>query len=165
MRILDPGDGTETSIQAHSEPVMALAFSPDGPWIATSSGYTSKTVKVWNSRTLEEVAPLPDHTAWVVSLSFSKDGHSLVSASADQTLRIWDTSNWACRHTLEGHELEVWAAAFSPDGRYLVSGSKDGSILVWDPARPVRDNRRPQVVDGIEDFAFLPGTRGGHGPR
>ena len=160
VRILDPGEGTQmASIPAHSGPVMALAFSPDGKWIATSSGFASKAVKVWSMRTREEVAELSGHDAWVPSLSFSKDGRFLVLASADQTLRIWGTGDWAITQTLEGHVLEVWAAAFSPDGRYLVSGSKDGSILLWDPALQVRDKHRTQFVDGIQDFVFLADSR------
>jgi WD40 repeat protein len=75
------------------------------------------------------------HTSSVHSLSFSPDGRTLASASADETLRLWDVSDArnasALGQPLTGHTAIVWSTAFSPAGRILASASGDGTVRVW----------------------------------
>ena len=55
----DSGCGQECTLTGHSEPVLSVAYSPDGKHIV--SGSVDKTVKVWDSQTGKEVSVLVCH--------------------------------------------------------------------------------------------------------
>ena len=69
-----------------------MAFSPQGPWIA-SAGEDS-TVRVWDGRTGELVRTFRGHTGLVSSLAFAftPNGRLLISGSRDHTVKIWDVT-------------------------------------------------------------------------
>jgi WD40 repeat protein len=68
----------------------------------------------------------------VLSVSFSPDGKTLASASADRTAKLWDAASGKVTATLRGHASRVSAAVFSPDGRTLATAGDDTIIRLWD---------------------------------
>jgi WD40 repeat protein len=114
--------------------VSAMALSPDDKVLATGTGYEDPTIRIWDAQTGKLLNKLEGHTGWVGELAFSRDGHWLASAAADQSIRLWNTSDWTEARVFRGHGNEVHAVAFSPDGRLLASGGKDGAIMLWDVA-------------------------------
>jgi len=136
--------------EAHQEPIATMAVSPTTNVIATSAGYSDRTIKLWNADSGEAIGELTGNQAWVPGLAFSPDGALLASAGSDQTIRLWDTKSWAPVATLRGHEDEMYCVAFSPDGRRLISGDKEGSVRLWQ----IPPAKRPSVV------SVLPGTWG-----
>ena len=67
--------------------VYALAWSPDGKWLA--SGGDDKTVHVWNASTGQTLVLFKGHTDVIWSVAWSPDGKELASSSQDGTVRIW----------------------------------------------------------------------------
>ncbi len=64
----------------------ALAFSPDGKWLAAGA---DAAVYVWEAATGEEVLHLAGHEAKVSSVAFSPDGQKVFSFGADGQGYLW----------------------------------------------------------------------------
>ena len=129
--------------------LTALALSPDGTILVSSTGEEATTIKVWNAQTGQFLKELDGHSGWVGDLAFSRDGRRLVSASADQSLRLWDMVSNQELMVLRGHSDEVHSVAFSTDGRMLASGGKDGAIMLWDPAAKRSSSSYQPAADDV----------------
>jgi WD40 repeat protein/serine/threonine protein kinase len=97
---------------------------------------------------------LPGHTAEVRSLSFSADGHTLLSGGNDNTLR-----RWAFEHSprspdfvtvFRGHGGWIRGCVLAADDRYAASGSLDGTIKLWDAAQ----YEEVRTLRGHEDAVY-----------
>jgi hypothetical protein len=109
--------------------VWALAFSPDGRFVATGS--ESGAARLWNVETGELHAALQGHTAMIYAVAFSPDGGTIATGSDDQTVRLWDAVTGQERITLKGFQSWLRAVTFSPDGNTLAAGSIDGRVCLW----------------------------------
>jgi cytochrome c len=79
----------ERTYEGHTAPIVSLAVSPDGKWIASASW--DRTVRLWPLAG-GEPRVLEGHNQNVNGVAFTRDGQFLVSASYDLTLRIWPLS-------------------------------------------------------------------------
>ncbi|OCQ90706.1 hypothetical protein BCD64_28575 [Nostoc sp. MBR 210] len=68
----------------------------------------------------------------VNSISFSPDGHTLVSVGADSTVKIWHVGAPELIDILHKHNGVVRCTAFTPDGRMVATGGDDRKVLFWD---------------------------------
>ena len=59
---------------------------------------------------------LTGHTAPVESVSFSPDGKTLASGSADKTVRLWDIATGKEERVLIGHTASITSLSFSQEG-------------------------------------------------
>ena len=160
-------DEQPRTLTGHSGYVLSVSFSPDGKILASSSkdktikpdgqilasGSADQTIKLWNVETGEEICwdvpslgkkicDLTGHSSDVYRISFSPDGKTLASGSADQTIRLWnvETGEEICWDVpgprkkicdLTGHSGYVLSVSFSPDSKILASSSKDKTIKLW----------------------------------
>src|SRR5262249_3047319 len=66
----------------------AVAFSPDGLWLA--AGAPEGGVTLWDAATGQEVRTLPGGDHFCHRLAFSPDGKLLASGCLGGTVQIWD---------------------------------------------------------------------------
>ena len=118
-------------LHGHTSYVTAVAFSPDGSLLATSSG--DRTVRLWDTGIGTSPRILSGHREGVSGIAFSPGGSPLASVSGDRTVRLWDPWSGApLRAADSGHPAYVTRVAFSPDGCLLATAG-------WDPDVPLRD--------------------------
>jgi len=132
-----------SSWQAHADQVTDIAWSPNGVWLATSSGDTMVTtstdykVKIWKASTSQLLKELSakDYPGWM-KLDWSPDGSMIASTGYTVTL-MWDVASGNLLYTLQqpttgiGSDL-VGDLAFSPDGHKIATGSWNHSLVIWD---------------------------------
>jgi WD40 repeat protein len=133
---------------AHGNMVWAVAFSPDGKTLATSS--FDGTAKLWNVADGTDVRTLTGRGGYMVGASFSPDGKVLATAARAPLgsgeggeARLWEVASGRELASWIGHGGDVHAAVFSPDGKFVATGEADGTVRLWDVAagRPARVHR------------------------
>lgn len=77
------------TMQGHTDPVTAVAFSRDGRMLA--SGSYDGVIVLWDVADRRPIATFTGHTGRVNSLTFTPDGGYLISASDDKPIVAWNT--------------------------------------------------------------------------
>lgn len=114
--------------------VHAVAFSPDGKYVALGGNDKRGFIRVCDAQTgevLKTSADFAGHKDAVLSVAFSHDGKKLLTASYDKTACLWDVESGRQILELNGHSWWVWSAAFAPDEQSIVTASQDGSAALW----------------------------------
>jgi WD40 repeat protein len=124
-----PGWNAVKTLTGHQSWVMAVAFSPRLPMLA--SGSLDDTVRVWNWQTSKMLYTLHGHPRGVNDVAISTGGQVMASCGDDAIVRVWDLSQGTLLHTLQGHLRDVTAVAIGVQGYVLASGSEDGTIKLW----------------------------------
>ncbi len=138
--------GFET-YRANRHAIAAVAFSPDGRWLASAGG--DQEVLVRDMAGKKETLHLRGRPGVVSSIVFSPDGRYL--ATADQWvpagrgpptagINVWDLATGSLAFRLPARGSSVYCLAFSPDSKRLVSGGQGlgqggpppGELTVWD---------------------------------
>src|SRR5450432_2022767 len=85
-----PPGSVLSTYRHHTNRVTAVAWSPNGTYIA--SGSLDQTVQVWvaNTNTHFRTSIYRGHTAGVQSVAWSPDGKLIASGSSDKTVQVWD---------------------------------------------------------------------------
>ncbi len=123
-----------TDAPCHAGPITALAWSPDGRFIAT--GGRDKMLRLWNPETMELLAEQTAHTAEILTLAFSPDSLQVASAShesgPDARIRLWSVPTALLAEEFASSEVAVNTLAFTPDDAQLLVGFSTRAFGVLD---------------------------------
>ncbi|MEO0434392.1 MAG: TIR domain-containing protein [Cyanobacteria bacterium J06656_5] len=128
VRLWDPQGDAIASLEAHQEPVNAVAIHPTQSLMASAG----ETIRLWDLQGNPVGLPIEGHEETINTVAFTPDGQRLISGSDDRTIRIWDLQGNPVGPPIEGHTDDVNAIAFSPDGQRFVSASRDQTLQLWD---------------------------------
>jgi WD40 repeat protein len=113
------------------------AMSPDGR-VAAFADESAWNVRVVDVASVKIISPVMSHRDRVTSMSFSRDGELLATASEDNMARVFHARSGRLIASIE-FTHGVQQATFSPDGRRLLVACDDGAATVWS----LEPDRRP----------------------
>jgi WD40 repeat protein/DNA-binding SARP family transcriptional activator len=161
-RVVDASTGEVVhALPGHEGGVAAVAYSPDGAWIATAS--EDSTVRIRDGQTGTTVHTVTDFGSTVFGLAWAPDSRRLAAGGLDGRIRVVDVSESQARTAvvLAGVSISrgVYGLAFSPDGQQLVSGDYPvTAATLWDvgPDGDAEVANLPSNTTTFGDGAYLP---------
>jgi WD40 repeat protein len=132
--------------------VLRVSFHPQQRLLVSAD--TQGVVNFWNTKTGNLLRPaLHAHNKLIYSVSFSPDGRTMVTTSADKTAKLWTLSDTSKSISL-AYDAVVYSASFSSTGT-LATASADGTIRFWDKTGQAVGT--PMQTDaGVLAIAFSP---------
>jgi WD40 repeat protein len=137
LHLWNLSDAAETPVSVVIPFVEHFVFSPDGQWLATSSGgeFQFYRVGAWTERAFAIPRKLASDQH--APVAFSKDGRVIAVASSRYTIQLFrlpakDRGQPELIATLESPDrLPLEMLAFSPDGRRLAAATDRQIVQLW----------------------------------
>lgn len=157
LNVLDVDSGHSLARFIPTNDTGAVNVTDDGSLLATGSG--QGTVRIWDVATGARRVQARAHPARILTVRFSPDHRSVLSAAVDGAVQILDAQTGESRGPTLQHGHSVVFAEFSPDGRRIVTASSDARMRVWDAesAAPVSDWIK--LGEAPNRIAFSPNSR------
>ena len=145
------------SISTFGLSAYAIAFSPDGKWIANDN----LGVKLWDVHTSTTVTggPVLSRRGTVEKLVFSPDGKLLAAASLSRVgggVTIWDIERQQVIKTLKQDARWTEVLEFSPDMENLLLAVADDDANIELYAAPDWHHHATIATASVHDLAFAP---------
>ncbi len=124
----------------HAGAVTALAWSPDGAYLA--SGGDDHTINIWHAQTGANVFTYHGNSGGVPAVTWSPDSTRIASASAGptssggspatgNTVQVWYAAGRKPIYSYAGHSGGITDVAWAPQGERIASASTDYTVQVW----------------------------------
>ncbi|MEM9462894.1 MAG: SUMF1/EgtB/PvdO family nonheme iron enzyme [Myxococcota bacterium] len=153
VRVWDPQTGvTQQTLEGHTDAVLDVAVSLDGPQIGTvvatvvATGSRDGTARLWDKATGKQRGSF-EHGGVVLAVALSPDGATLATGTVDDNAaHHWDIGTGRKIGSLR-HDDAVADVCFSPRGHHLVTASWDLTARSWD-------------LDPTDALTLVPPSRG-----
>jgi WD40 repeat protein len=119
------------TLKGHADSVSAVAFSPDGAWLA-SAGYDRRVV-IWDVATGQaKQQRIVEHQEPIQCLAVHPGGRVVATGSWDGSIRLWKASDLSPIASVTGPPFSaVEGLSFNTKGTRLAVASSDGTIGIW----------------------------------
>ncbi len=143
-------------IEARYAEIRAIAFSPNGEFVA-SAGFNGR-VNINVVATGKLVASMhAGHLIHLFCLAWSPGGKLIASSGKDPDIQLWDAQTKKWLGKLEGHTDTVLAAEFAPvtaPAAFLATAGDDHTIRIWNTATGKTVVALPGHQGGVTTLAF-----------
>lgn len=137
VKYWQPNFNNVKAIQAHTDPIRDLAFSPNDNKFVTASD--DANLKIFDFAGGIEESVLTGHQWDAKTVDWHPTKGLLVSGSKDHQVKLWDPRTGRCLTTLHGHKNTVAKTLFEPTrGQLLATCARDQAARVFD-LRMMRD--------------------------
>ncbi|GET39635.1 NB-ARC domain-containing protein [Microseira wollei] len=113
-------------LTGHKSQISAVAFSPDGLYLASCDG---QSIKIWDITTGECHQTICKALTFVWSIAFSPDGETIAGGD-DKVIKVWDIKTGECCQILSGFTSQVWSVTFSSNGQIIAASDKQ-TLKLW----------------------------------
>jgi eukaryotic-like serine/threonine-protein kinase len=152
--------------RGHKSPITAIAWSPDGSYIASSSGDKSVHVSAWNTMDARNAMDWSGslvyrlHSRTVLSVVWSPEGTRIASSDWGRTVQVWNANTGEHIFTYQIPDSSTVTfehpLAWSPDGRFIVSASDGQPLRVWNAATGETLLTYKEHTFSVKAVAWLP---------
>lgn len=137
---------------ASSNPVAAIAYSPDGRWVASGATDGSIVLRKGNDGAIEREFGTPGTT--LNALLFLPDSLRLMSACDNGHVQIWNAEKARVVKDWQVSRQGINSISLSGDGSRLATGADNGVVKLWRMPEGVRiwsgrDNDRVTSVVAV----------------
>ena len=136
--------------------ISAVAFSPNGHWIAAARHRDLLLIQAASLRVEQTLAGADNP---INAIAFSPDSSHVAVAeglpSVVGQVRLWNIGNPESR-LFTGHSDSIYALAFNPTGDRLVTASYDKLLLLWDPSSGKELRELKHHTGSVFSAAFSP---------
>ena len=155
---------------------LRVGFSADGQQLVSGHGGDG-AVRIWalpQRPTRLALTAGSTYRFQATGVSFSPDGHTVLTAARDGRARTWDAhtgqekpSGDRCeevpvgphclaRATVLAQFGRLTRAVYSPNGQFIATSSQFGTTVIWDSATAKQVARAPDIGAAVDDLAFAP---------
>ncbi|BCL84606.1 hypothetical protein ccbrp13_70710 [Ktedonobacteria bacterium brp13] len=125
---------TQHSQVTEAGTILAVAYSPDGKYIATT--WENGALLIYDAQQPEATPIYYKDNAQnqgIYALAWSPTGRFIATGSGDNTVTIWDTQSKGTTpfYVYNEHTNEVLAISWASNGWCIASRDTTGKILVW----------------------------------
>ena len=138
------------TLTGHSDRVHAVAFSPDGRYLAGGNlsqlgGNDPYVIKVWDVQTAKVTATLQGALGGLWTSAFDGDGKRLF-CGGEKGLDVWDIASGKIVRSFSAEDGAngSYSFALSPDGKKLAWGNVSTKVKVWD----IGSDKPPVALEG-----------------
>lgn len=132
IRIVSAKNGGEIARffgKAAGEEVLALAYSPDGRWLAISG--PEQFMKLWDTGIEVKDKNISNVDGSLKRLRFSSDSKWLLAIGDDDRIQVWSVNKGTLARKLKSPHKAISSIAISPKGDVVAVGGSDYKISLW----------------------------------
>ena len=119
----------QSTLSGHTGPITALAWSPEGNYLSSSS--LDGTICFWDGKTGALLHTRSGLTTPTWNMVWSPNEQYLALGNLNGIIYLWERKTGALLQILHAHTSAVWSLVWSYDGKFLASGSLDHTIHIW----------------------------------
>jgi hypothetical protein len=143
---------------------LALAYSPDGAWLAVAGGTPGRSGEVRllelnQNAAVSSAKVLTRSGDLLLTLAFSPDGRKMAVGGADNIIRVLRLPEGEEERRIEQHADWVTSLAWSPNGEQVASASRDKTARLLDVKTGELEETYTGHVQPLFGVAFVNGNR------